>query len=50
MSLIKTKKRVADHGEVTLFAHLGKHEIFKPVGTHPPMTVRELAAHAEDSV
>ena len=36
--------------EGTLFAHLGKHEIFKPVGTHPPMTVRELAAHAEDSV
>jgi hypothetical protein len=29
--------------EATLFAHLGKHEIFLPVGTHPPMTVRELA-------
>ena len=29
--------------EATLFAHLGKHEIFLPVGTHPPMTLRELA-------
>ena len=31
--------------EATLFAHLGKHDIFKPTGSHPPMTVRELAAH-----
>lgn len=30
--------------EGTLFADLGKHDIFKPTGTHPPMTVRELAA------
>ena len=30
--------------EGTLFAHLGKHEIFTPITTHPPMTVRELAA------
>lgn len=30
--------------EATLFAHLGKHDIFKPTGSHPPMTVRELAA------
>ena len=29
--------------EGTLFADLGRHDIFKPVGTHPPMTVRELA-------
>jgi hypothetical protein len=29
--------------EQTLFAHLGQHEIFTPTGTHPPMTVRELA-------
>lgn len=28
----------------TLFAHLGKHEIFQPVDSFPPMTVRELAA------
>lgn len=31
----------------TLFAHLGKHEIFKPIKTFPPMTVRELAAAHE---
>ncbi|MCP9464517.1 MAG: N-6 DNA methylase [Nitrospira sp.] len=29
--------------EGTLFAQLGKHEIFTPVKTYPPMTVRELA-------
>ena len=27
-----------------LFAHLGKHEIFTPARTYPPMTVSELAA------
>jgi len=30
--------------EGSLFAHLGKHEIFQPVKTWPLMTVRELAA------
>lgn len=30
--------------EGSLFAHLGKHEIFMPIKTYPPMTVRELAA------
>ena len=30
--------------EGTLFAHLGKHEIFMPTKTYPPMTVSELAA------
>ena len=30
--------------EGSLFAHLGKHEIFTPTGTYPPMTVSELAA------
>ncbi len=30
--------------ERTLFAHLGSHEIFQPVDSHKPMTVRELAA------
>jgi len=30
--------------EDSLFAHLGKHEIFLPVKTWPPMTVSELAA------
>ncbi|GEM83430.1 N-6 DNA methylase [Meiothermus hypogaeus] len=30
----------------SLFAHLGRHEIFTPTKTYPPMTVRELAALA----
>lgn len=30
--------------EGSLFAHLGKHEIFKPIKTYPLMTVCELAA------
>ena len=34
--------------EGSLFADLGKHEIFAPVKTHPPMTVRELAALQEE--
>ncbi len=29
--------------EGSLFAHLGKHEIFTPAKTYPPMTVSELA-------
>ena len=29
--------------EGSLFAHLGKHEIFMPIKTYPPMTVVELA-------
>ena len=29
--------------EGTLFAHLGKHEVFTPTRTYPPMTVRALA-------
>jgi hypothetical protein len=32
--------------EDSLFAHLGKHEIFAPTKTYLPMTVRELAATA----
>lgn len=32
--------------EGSLFAHLGKHEIFTPVKTYPAMTVAELAAEA----
>ena len=32
--------------EDSLFAHLGKHEIFAPTKTYPPMTVRELAGAA----
>ncbi len=30
--------------EGDIFAHLGKHEIFTPTKTYPPMTVGELAA------
>lgn len=30
--------------EDSLFAYLGKHEIFMPMKTHPPMTVSDLAA------
>ena len=30
--------------EGTLFAHLGKHEIFKPIKAWPSMTVSELAS------
>lgn len=30
--------------EGTLFAHLGKHEIFTPTKTYPPMTVNAIAA------
>ena len=32
--------------EGSLFAHLGKHEIFTPTKTYPPMTVSELVAAA----
>ncbi len=35
----------AVRAEGTLFAHLGKHEIFTPVRTYPPLTVSDLAAH-----
>ena len=35
--------------EGSLFADLGKHEIFAPIKTYPPMTVRELAALQESS-
>jgi type I restriction-modification system DNA methylase subunit len=33
--------------EGSLFAHLGKHEIFTPIKTYPPMTVSELAVAAD---
>lgn len=35
--------------EGTLFAHLGKHEIFVPTKTYPPMTVSELAVVAKEA-
>ncbi|MER2599603.1 MAG: DNA methyltransferase [Caldilineales bacterium] len=34
--------------EGSLFAGLGKHEIFTPTKTYPPLTVRQLAALASD--
>jgi len=34
--------------EGSLFAHLGKHEIFTPAKTYPPMTVGELVAVAPE--
>ena len=36
--------------EGSLFAELGKHEIFTPVKTHPPMTMRELATLPKDCI
>jgi SAM-dependent methyltransferase len=35
--------------EGSLFAHLGKHEIFTPTKTYPPMTVSELASVAPEA-
>ena len=35
--------------EDSLFSHLGKHEIFQPTKTYPPMTVSELAAARDDA-
>jgi hypothetical protein len=34
----------AFNAEGSLFANLGQHEIFKPVKTYPPMTLRDLSA------
>jgi hypothetical protein len=34
--------------EGSLFAHLGKHEVFTPTKTYQPMTVSELASSSED--
>lgn len=38
--------------EDSLFAHLGKHEIFTPIKTYPPMSVGDLAAaeHGNNSL
>lgn len=35
--------------EGSLFAHLGKHEIFTPIKTYPPVTARELACSSSDN-
>jgi hypothetical protein len=34
---------IALHAEDSLFSQLEKHEIFMPIKTYPPMTMRELA-------
>jgi hypothetical protein len=34
--------------EGSLFAHLGKHEIFTPTKTYPPMTLRDLASSMDN--
>ena len=36
--------------EGDLFANLGKHEIFTPIKTYPPMTVGELSALAQEVI
>jgi len=36
--------------EDSLFAHLGKHEIFKPTTSYPPMTTYELAGRDSGKV
>ena len=35
--------------EGTLFAHLGKHEVFTPLKSYPPVTVRQLASSHLDN-
>ena len=35
--------------EGSLFAQLGKHEIFTPAKTYPPMTIRQLASLAPEA-
>lgn len=34
--------------EGSLFAHLGKHEIFAPTSSYPPISVREIASSAPE--
>jgi hypothetical protein len=44
---LDTLTQMSSFGEHSpLFAHLGKHEIFTPTKTYPPMTVSELASAA----
>lgn len=45
-SLESLAQSSAFSAEGSLFAQLGKHEIFTPTKTYPPMTVGELAAAA----
>jgi hypothetical protein len=34
--------------EDSLFGDLGKHEIFTPIRSHPPMTISDLASRVEE--
>ena len=34
--------------EGSLFADLGRHEIFQPIKTYSPMTIAELSSHCEE--
>ena len=34
--------------EGSLFADLGRHEIFQPIKTYSPMTITELSSHCEE--
>lgn len=44
---LDTLTQGANYGEEgSLFANLGKHEIFRPIKTYPPMTMSELASAA----
>ena len=38
-----TLTQMSSFGEDTLFADLGKHEIFTPTKSYPPLTLRDLA-------
>jgi hypothetical protein len=40
---LDTLTQMSSFGKDTLFADVGKHEIFTPVKSHPPLTLRDLA-------
>lgn len=40
---LDTLTQMSSFGEDTLFAELGKHEIFTPTKSYPPLTLRALA-------
>lgn len=48
-SLKSLTQSSAFSAEGTLFAQLGRHEIFTPTKTYPPMTVSELVAFTEEA-
>jgi hypothetical protein len=40
---LDTLTQMSSFGDDTLFADLGKHEIFTPIKSYPPLTVKDLA-------